>query len=67
MPSSVVGELAVRNVALNCGPCVGLLTQAPLACTNCPALMAPPCATTVIGSRWPRTFTRRTQKPFSGL
>jgi hypothetical protein len=43
------------------------LTQVPLICTHSPAAMLAACPTTVISSRWPRAFTRSTQKPVSAL
>jgi hypothetical protein len=66
MPSSVVGGAARRKAALNWTPWVRSLTQVPLAWTNSPALIAAAAPTTVTSSRWPRTLTRSTQKPFSG-
>src|SRR5215208_2222603 len=67
MPSSVVGGAALRKAALNCSPWVRSLTQIPLAWTNSPGLMAGAAPTTVTSSRCPRTLTRSTQKPVSGL
>src|SRR5688572_15124542 len=67
MPSSVVGGAARRKVALNCRPWVRSLTQVPEAWTNSPALIVAAALTTVTRSRWPRTLTRSTQKPFSAL
>src|SRR3954453_21458989 len=67
IPSAVVGGAALRNAALNWSPCVRSLTQVPLAWTNSPALIAAAAPTTVARSRWPRTLTRSTQKPVSGL
>ena len=67
MPSAVVGSADRRKSARNCTPCVRSLTQRPLACTNSPAPIAAAWPTTVIRSRWPRAFTRRTQKPLSSL
>jgi hypothetical protein len=43
------------------------LIQFPLAWTNSPAEIRAAWPTTVTKSRGPRTFTRRTQNPFSGL
>jgi hypothetical protein len=48
-------------------PCVRSLTHRPLACTNSPAEIVAAWPTTVIRSRRPRAFTRRTQKPLSSL
>ena len=67
MPSRVVGGVALRKAALNCRPWVRSLTQVPLAWTNSPAVIAAAAPTTVARSRWPRTLTRSTQKPVSGL
>jgi hypothetical protein len=67
MPSSVVGGAERRNAARNWRPWVRSLTHAPEAWTNSPAVIAAAAPTTVTGSRWPRTLTRRTQKPVSGL
>ena len=67
MPSSVVGGAALRKAALNWSPCVRSLTQEPLAWTNSPAVIEAAAPTTVTSSRCPRTLTRSTQKPFSGL
>src|SRR4051812_17405128 len=67
IPSSVVGGAALRNVALNCRPWVRSLAHVPLAWTNSPALIEAAAPTTVTSSRWPRTLTRSTQKPVSGL
>src|SRR4051812_2307706 len=67
MPSSVVGAVALRNEAVNGRPWVRSLTQDPEALTNSPAEISAAWPTTVTGSRWPRTLTRRTQKPVSAL
>ena len=67
MPSSVVGAVAFRKVALNCRPWVRSLTQTPEPLTNSPAEIRAAWPTTVTGSRWPRTLTRSTQKPVSAL
>jgi hypothetical protein len=67
MPSSVVGGAARKKAALNCRPWVRSLIQVPLAWTSSPALIAAAAPTTVTSSRWPRTLTRSTQKPVSGL
>ena len=52
---------------MNWTPWVRSLTQVPLAWTNSPAVIVAAAPTTVTRSRWPRTFTRSTQNPFSGL
>src|SRR5512134_1647554 len=67
MPSAVVGGAARRKSARNCAPCVRSLTHRPLAWTNSPAPIAAAWPMTVIRSRWPRAFTRSTQKPLSSL
>ena len=67
MPSSVVGGAARRKAALNWSPWVRSLTHVPLAWTNSPALIEAAAPSTVTRSRWPRTLTRNTQKPLSGL
>src|SRR4051812_23813669 len=67
IPSAVVGGATRRKAALNCRPCARSLTQVPLAWTNSPAPIAAAAPTTVARSRWPRTLTRSTQKPVSGL
>ncbi len=67
MPSAVVGGAERRKSARNCTPCVRSLTHRPLAWTNSPAPMVAAWPMTVIRSRWPRAFTRSTQKPLSSL
>src|SRR3954452_22785466 len=67
MPSMPVGGVAVRWTALSWSPCVRSVTRLPLAWTCSPALMTAQWPTTVTSSRRPRTFTRSTAKPFSGL
>ena len=67
MPSSVVGAVAFRNDALNCGPWVRSLTHTPEALTNSPGEIRAAWPTTVARSRCPRTLTRSTQKPVSAL
>src|SRR5262249_30815166 len=64
IPSTVVGAVAFRNEVLNWTPCVRSLIQVPLAWTNSPAEIIAAWPRTVIKSRWPRAFTRSTQKPF---
>jgi hypothetical protein len=63
--STVVGGIAFRNRARNCTPCVRSLFHSPLAWMNSPAEIVAAWPTTVMRSRLPRAFTRRTQKPFS--
>ena len=67
IPSAVVGGVARRKSALNWRPWLRSLTQTPAAWTNSPALIEAAWPTTVTRSRCPRTFTRSTQKPVSGL
>src|SRR3954452_1255850 len=67
IPSRVVGGAERRKAALNWRPWTRSLTQVPLAWTNSPAPIAAAAPTRVTRSRWPRAFTRRTQKPVSGL
>src|SRR3954470_24424358 len=67
IPSRVVGGATLRKAALNWRPCVRSVTQVPLAWTNSPAAIAAAAPTTVARSRWPRTLTRSTQKPVSGV
>src|SRR3954451_9917184 len=67
IPSSVVGGAERRKAALNWRPWTRSLTQVPLAWTNSPAPIAAAAPTRVTRSCWPRAFTRRTQKPVSGL
>src|SRR5918997_335363 len=67
MPSSVVGAVAFRNDARNCGPWVRLFTHAPEALTNSPAEISAAWPTAVTKSLCPRTLTRSTQKPVSAL
>jgi hypothetical protein len=55
------------NRALNCWPWVWSLIHSPDAVTHSPAEMVAACPTTVISSRCPRAFIRRTQKPLSSL
>src|SRR5271169_3203478 len=67
IPSSVVGGLVFRKDARNCWPWVRSFTQVPLIWMNSPALISAARPTTVTRSLWPRTLTRSTQNPFSGL
>src|SRR5919206_292462 len=67
MPSVVVGTVLLRKTARNWTPWVRSLVHAPLAWMNSPAEIEEAWPTTVTRSRCPRTWTRRTQKPFSGL
>jgi hypothetical protein len=54
-------------VALNCRPCSLSLTHQPSALSHSPAVTEGSDPTTVVSSRCPRAFTRRTQKPLSSL
>ena len=54
-------------VALNCSPCSLSLTHQPSALSHSPAVTEGSDPTTVVSSRCPRAFTRRTQKPLSSL
>src|SRR2546428_7386565 len=67
MPSSVVGGTTRSCVVLNCRPCVRSVTHQPALSINSPGVMVGAVPTAVTRSRWPRTFTRRTQKPVSSL
>jgi hypothetical protein len=51
IPSSVVGGVAFANDARNCWPWTRSFTQAPLICTNSPAVTVAAWPTTVISSR----------------
>jgi WD40 repeat protein len=52
---------------LNCRPCSLSLTHQPSALSHSPAVTEGSDPTTVVSSRCPRVFTRRTQKPLSSL
>src|ERR1700687_6413794 len=67
IPSAVVGGTVFMLVALNCSPCSLSLTHQPSALSHSPAVTEGSDPTTVVSSRCPRAFTRRTQKPFSSL
>src|SRR5919205_1080419 len=67
MPSVVVGTVLLRKTARNWTPWVRSFVHDPLAWMNSPAEIEEAWPTTVTRSRCPRTWTRRTQKPFSGL
>src|SRR5580704_7885137 len=67
MPSIEFGAEVRMKRDLNCWPCVRSLTHSPDAVTHSPAAITAAWPMTVIKSRWPRAFTRRTQKPFSAL
>ncbi len=54
-------------VALNCRPCSLSLTHQPSAVSHSPAATEGSDPTTVVSSRCPRAFTRRTQNPLSSL
>ena len=67
MPSRELGGRTFRKVVLNCRPCSRWLSHRPLAWMNSPGWIDAADPRTVTSSRWPRTLTRRTQKPVSGL
>ena len=67
IPSAVVGGTVFMVVALNCSPCSLSLTHQPSALSHSPAVTEGSDPTTVVSSRCPRAFTRRTQKPLSSL
>src|SRR5438094_9898853 len=67
IPSAVVGGTVFMLVALNCSPCSLSLTHQPSALSHSPAVTEGSDPTTVVSSRCPRPFTRRTQKPLSSL
>ena len=67
IPSAVVGGTVFMVVALNCSPCSLSLTHQPSALNHSPAVTEGSDPTTVVSSRCPRAFTRRTQKPLSSL
>src|SRR5262249_27861909 len=67
MPSRVLGGTTRRACVLNCKPCVRSFTQTPCPSMYSPGVMVAAVPTTVTRSRWPRTLTRRTQKPVSSL
>src|SRR5207253_4349659 len=66
-PSAVVGGTVFMLVALNCSPCSLSLTHQPSALSHSPAVTEGSDPMTVVSSRCPRAFTRRTQKPLSSL
>src|ERR1017187_7770888 len=65
--SAVGGGTVFMVVALNCSPCSRSLTHQPSALSHSPAVTEGSDPTTVVSSRCPRAFTRRTQKPLSSL
>src|ERR1039457_1499166 len=67
IPSAVVGGTVFMVVALNCRPCSLSLTPQPSALSHSPAVPEGTEPMTVVSSRCPRAFTRRTQKPLSSL
>jgi hypothetical protein len=67
IPSAVVGGTVFMVLALNCSPCSLSLTHQPSALSHSPAVTEGSDPTTVVSSRCPRVFTRRTQKPLSSL
>src|SRR5438552_1753357 len=66
-PSAVVGGTVFVVVALNCSPCSLSRIHQPSALSHSPAVTEGSDPTTVVSSRCPRAFTRRTQKPLSSL
>src|SRR5262249_34052700 len=67
IPSTVDGGAQRSSSALNCSPCCGSNTQAPVASTYSPALTLGTAPTTVTSPRRPRAWTRSTAQPDSGL
>src|ERR1035437_3964822 len=67
MPSAEVGGATLRNVARNCRPWSRWVSHLPLACTYSPAETDGAAPSTVTRSFCPRTLTRKTQNPLSGL
>src|SRR5450759_4043504 len=65
--SAVVGGTVFMTLALNCSPCSLSLTHQPSALSHSPAVTEGSDPMTVVSSRCPRAFTRRTQKPLSSL
>src|ERR1035437_2059483 len=66
-PSLVVGAVAFRTCALNWSPCSLSRTHHPFAVSHSPALTDGNEPRIVTSFRCPRTFTRSTAKPLSGL
>jgi hypothetical protein len=67
MPSTDEGAEVLRNRARNCSPWARSLVHSSEAVTHSPAEIIAAWPTVVTRSRWPRAFTRSTQKPLSGL
>src|SRR5438876_7143384 len=67
IPSAVVGGTVFKVLALNCSPCSLSLTHQPSATSHSPAVTEGNDPMTVVSSRCPGIFTRRTQKPLSSL
>jgi len=67
IPATVVGGTVFTVLALNCSPCSLSLTHQPSATSHSPAVTEGSDPMTVVSSRCPGVFTRRTQKPFSSL
>ena len=67
IPSREFGALARRLSARNWSPCWESRVQLPSALIHSPPLTVGRLPSTVTRSRWPRTFTRSTAKPFSSL
>src|SRR6516165_8032352 len=62
IPSTEVGAEVLRNLVLNCWPCVWSLSHSPVAVIHSPADMTAAWPTTVTSSGRPRTFARITAK-----
>ncbi len=67
MPSADDGGAVRTKRARNCWPWVRSLTHSPVAVTHSPVAIVAAWPTMVTRSRWPRAWTRSTQKPFSAL
>ena len=67
MPSREFGACARRVSARNCRPCCGSRIQSPVAAHPFAAVDRGQRPSTVTRSRWPRTLTRSTAKPFCSL
>ena len=67
MPPRVFGGAILTNTARNCRPCSRSVTQLPEADAYSPGVTVGACPISVIRSRSPLTFSRRTQKPLSAL
>jgi hypothetical protein len=67
MPPRVFGGAIVTKTARNCLPCSRSVTQLPEADAYSPGVTVGVCPISVIRSRSPLTFSRRTQNPVSVL